>query len=210
MILLGGWALVEDRVAAWANAKIDERAQEATEWWLKFLSADLFPVIAWLILVGTVLIVGIVGVVLLSIPRRPLIRTGGTTNEEPTLPQSQPTGFPRPDEIHTVSQVALSPSTRRVTIVTPSPGRIVRVFGYTAFTEADVVEVQIYFGTNANYDTHPGKQIDGFLLGKSEPNRTREFPEDGRPRGYVDDVVSFRTARDVGNGVRLTIRYKEE
>lgn len=56
LIFLVGYALLEDRITDLINVEINKRDEAAIEWWLAFLSSDLFPVLAWLALVAVVLL----------------------------------------------------------------------------------------------------------------------------------------------------------
>ena len=210
--------IVEDRIGTWANKQIDIKTPGAITKAELFLDSFWFSVSVYLLIV--VIAVILFAVVLFRVTKPihnnqsivPSPRSIAAAElEVRDTSRSQPKIFPRSDEIKTESQVSLSATTIRVSVVTPTPGHFVRVFGYTAFTDSDeVVEIQIYYGTGATYDSYPGKQIDAFLLGKPETTHSREFPEDGRPRSDVDEVVSFRTKEEIEKKVRLTVRYKEE
>lgn len=102
-------------------------------------------------------------------------------------------------------------SALRTTLITPTSGRKLRIIGYTATSSIDdPVEVEIYFGTGASFQTDSQKHIDKIVLRKEHPSHTVSFAYEEQPIGNVDEVASFRTNPDVGDKVSVSLRPMEE
>ena len=82
-ILCIGWFIVSDRIAGWANDRIDERMPMLKNWFFEILSSDGFPIIVWLLLI----VLAIIGFVILY--RRAGQSLPPTNNKESTGSQEE-------------------------------------------------------------------------------------------------------------------------
>ncbi|KKL51163.1 hypothetical protein LCGC14_2298220 [marine sediment metagenome] len=103
-------------------------------------------------------------------------------------------------------------SINRLTLLTPTSGKKVRIISVMVFTASvTLTAIEMYFGTGANLLTNAGSEILNCILQATvEDNTTMVWPEGGGPVGAVDEVVSIRTSIDIGINAGGLIHYREE
>ncbi|KKM27273.1 hypothetical protein LCGC14_1576380 [marine sediment metagenome] len=103
-------------------------------------------------------------------------------------------------------------STNRVTLLTPTSGKKVRIVSAMFLTASSTLTgVEIYFNTGASITTNAGKEIlNAILQDTVEANWGLVWPDGGGPVGAVDEVVSIRTSIDIGIFATALIHYREE
>ena len=115
-------------------------------------------------------------------------------------------------EVKAVRLVGVSNTTTRVTMLTPTSDKKVRIVSIQIINTNDISTViEVYFGTGVNITTNVGKEISAPRLdGVEFPSYGLSWPDGGGPVGGVNEVVSLRTADDVGASAAVTIHYREE
>ena len=106
----------------------------------------------------------------------------------------------------------VNPSTTRVTAITPTSGKKVRIIALMLTSaSASVSDFEAYFGTGANIVIAPAKAIGGAVLDVVDfPTFGLAWPDGGGPVGDVDEVVSLHTSVNVSASGRVVITYREE
>jgi prolyl-tRNA synthetase len=103
-------------------------------------------------------------------------------------------------------------STTRVTVITPTSGKKIRVISLTMYSASSTVaNFEVYFDTGANFASDTTKGIAIMRLKDTDERKfALSWPDGGGPIGAVDDVLSLRTSVDIaGNGV-IMVHYREE
>ena len=115
-------------------------------------------------------------------------------------------------EVKNTALATVDPSTTRVTVVTPTSGKKIRVVSVTMHNR-NVTDVlyQLWFGAGATLDTDVSKAIhQAYLTGDLIPNDYADWPDGGGPVGAVDEVVSMRTSGNITTSAGLVLHYREE
>ncbi|KKN36989.1 hypothetical protein LCGC14_0768000 [marine sediment metagenome] len=104
------------------------------------------------------------------------------------------------------------PSTTRVTAVTPTSGKKIRLISCQTRNLADTLAaMEVYFGTGANIATNPDKVIlDTVLRVTVMSTYGVAWPDGAGPVGAVGEVVSVRTSQNVTTQGVTVIHYREE
>ena len=115
-------------------------------------------------------------------------------------------------EVKSIHYISVSNSSTRVTIVTPTSGKKVRISSALVVSnDASVTRFEVYFDTGASITTTPSKAIlEVRLESDLEKNHSMVWPDGGGPVGAVDDVVSFRATPDIADRGSITVHYREE
>lgn len=116
-------------------------------------------------------------------------------------------------DVKSVRAVSVSDSTSRVTIITPTSGKRVRIISVSlAHRSTTAVLDEIYFGTGANIGTTPANAIfEAFLdIDTGANNAATTFPDGGGPIGDVDEVVSMVTSANITTNLTAIVHYREE
>ena len=101
-------------------------------------------------------------------------------------------------------------STARVTALTPTSGKRVRVISQeTTFAGATSNGLEIYFATGANIGTNSGKEI-ATPVQAASGSVFYAWPDGAGPVGFIGDVVSIRGTAAVADDVDLMLVYREE
>lgn len=120
--------------------------------------------------------------------------------------------IPGASAVKSVRDTTVSDSTTRVTSLTPTSGKKIRIISLNA-TWNNVAEglLEIYFGTGATISTNAGKEIAQFDMDLDNiATYSMVWPDGGGPVGAVDDVVSMRTGGNISTSGMILIHYREE
>lgn len=108
-------------------------------------------------------------------------------------------------------------STTRLTILTPTTGKKVRVIAFQMVNKSTTLtHTECYFGTGADISTTPANAIWISSMIGTAAAETRVavdsivFPDGGGPVGAADAVVSIRTSVDLGGNAEVVLTYREE
>jgi len=115
-------------------------------------------------------------------------------------------------EVATVRLGTVADSSTRVTVVTPSSGKKIRIVS-VGLHNRDVTRslFQVYFGTGASITTNPTKAIHEAHLGADHVgNSLVVWPDGGGPVGAADEVVSLAAAPDITTSGAVILHYREE
>lgn len=115
-------------------------------------------------------------------------------------------------EVKSINATTTNPSTTRVTLLTPTSGKKVRIVGVIiANVSVGGANMELYFGTGSNFTTDRSKVI---VFARLEadvlPSFELSFPDGGGPVGAVDEVVSMRTGTNITTNGIFIIHYREE
>ena len=117
------------------------------------------------------------------------------------------------DVVKTFTKVTATNSSTKVTLVTPTSGKKIRVIAVMLTSSSTTgATFETYFHTGANIDTTATKAIFASYL-DADLNTGCDnivFPNGVGPLGAADEVVSMRTSADVASAGRFTIVYGEE
>ena len=115
-------------------------------------------------------------------------------------------------ETKTVFLATASPSTTKVSIITPAAAKRVRVHSIFMNTaSATASQFEVYFDTGANITSTPANAIAACTLDTdTQAFETVQFGEFDGPVGAVGKVVSIRTSADITTNGNFTIVYHEE
>ena len=116
-------------------------------------------------------------------------------------------------EVKSKYQATATDSSARVTVITPTSGKKVRVISVNFLsTSSTATDLSAYFGTEVSISIDATKAIIQLWVdvdtGANGFNSI--WPDGGGPVGAVDEVVSMRTGADVSNGVTIVVHYREE
>jgi len=102
-------------------------------------------------------------------------------------------------------------STSRVTLITPTSGKKVRIISAEVLsTSSNLAALEVYFGTGANITTTAANAIyEATTDADHTPSSIGVWPDGGGPVGAVDEVVSIRANASV-NSNRFIVHYREE
>ena len=119
---------------------------------------------------------------------------------------------PGASEVKSVLKTTASNSTTRVTVLTPTSGKKVRIISCHARSGSTTgTGIEVYFATGATILTNAGKEIVETVLDITDmPSIFLVWPDGGGPVGAVDEVISLRTGADITNNVVVVIHYREE
>jgi len=119
---------------------------------------------------------------------------------------------PGASDVKSLIKTTVSNSTTRVTAITPSSGKKVRIVSVEVTNASSTVTTfGVYFGTGATYVADATKGICEPRLDVTDaPQGYRAWPDGGGPIGAADEVVSLVTGADISASGRLTIQYREE
>lgn len=119
---------------------------------------------------------------------------------------------PGASEVKTTGLDTVSDSTTRVTVVTPTSGKKIRIISCHSFTASTTGSAfEVYFDTGVNLAADRTKVIlHLFLDADIQPNFGLVWPDGGGPVGDVDDVISFRTGTNITTNGSVDIHYREE
>jgi len=116
-------------------------------------------------------------------------------------------------ETKTYTKVTATNSSTKVTLLTPTTGRRIRVLAVMVTSSSTTgATFEVYFATGANIDAAAAKAIFASYL-DADLNTGCDnisFPVGAGPLGIVNEVVSMRTSADVSAAGRFTIVYREE
>ena len=120
--------------------------------------------------------------------------------------------IPGASDVKAARKQTVSDSTTRVTVLSPTSGKKVRIIAVQAFTgSATGTQFEVYFATGTNVGTTAGKEIANFFLDVTDhPTQVISFPDGGGPVGAADDVVSIRNTADISTDGFFVIIYREE
>jgi len=120
--------------------------------------------------------------------------------------------IPGASDVKATRKLTVAASSTRVTLLTPTTGKKVRVLYVFLITESGTVtQFELYFGTGANIGTDVTKYVLESLLDLIDlPSIQVGFLDGGGPVGAVDEVVSMRTAADISSSGTFAILYREE
>ena len=140
------------------------------------------------------------------------IRTLGATSLLGLGQLSASPAVPGASTVTSVIKLTVSDSTTRVTVITPTSGKKIRVIGWLARSgTATGHALEIYFGTGANVTTNPASAIaDASMDNDNWANIGEDFPDGGGPVGAADEVLSLRTSVNVSGSNALVLHYREE
>ena len=115
-------------------------------------------------------------------------------------------------EIKSIRLRGVSPTTTRVTVLTPTPGKKIRVISYQMVSaDATVIVFELYFGTGAQINTDNTKAVGEAILDVVDfPSASLAWPDGGGPVGAVNEVLSMRSTADIASDMRLVVHYREE
>ncbi len=115
-------------------------------------------------------------------------------------------------EVKGTVKLTAAPSTTKVTLLTPTSGKKVRIVSCALFSvSATAASFELYFGTGTNILTTIANVIHYAALDVvDEPNSVMVWPDGGGPVGAVDAVVSMRATPDITTSGRFVIHYREE
>ena len=109
------------------------------------------------------------------------------------------------------AKATVTNSTTKVTLITPTTGRRIRVSGVQFRTTSNTEAVfEMYYGAGANMAADYSKAIATATLDKDVLSTTCMSFGDCAPLGLVDEVVSMRTSADIVAEGLFIIRYREE
>lgn len=119
---------------------------------------------------------------------------------------------PGASEVKQTAKFTASDSSTRVTLLTPTSGKKVRVISVLAGTgSATGTNCELYFGTGAQFTTDVSKAIFIARLDNDiEMTKFLSWPDGGGPVGAVDEVVSMRTNDNITSSVVFMVHYREE
>ena len=120
--------------------------------------------------------------------------------------------IPGSSDVKATRKLTAGVSSTRVTLVTPTAGKKVRILHAFLITESGTVtQFELYFGTGANIGTDVTKYILESLLDLIDlPSVQVGSLDGGGKAGAVDEVVSMRTAVDIAASGTFAILYREE
>jgi len=120
--------------------------------------------------------------------------------------------IPGASDVKATRKLTVAASSTRVTLLTPTTGKKVRILYVFLITESGTVtQFELYFGTGANIGTDVTKYVLESLLDLIDlPSIQVGFLDGGGPVGAVDEVVSMRTAADISSSGTFAILYREE
>ena len=116
-------------------------------------------------------------------------------------------------EVKATRGKTVGPSTTRLTALTPTSGKKVRIISVSLQLASGTVALfAVYFGTGATIATDVTKAIDEVhpLSNATQGGHHREWPDGAGPVGAVDDVVSIKTDTDITTNGFFMIHYREE
>ena len=118
---------------------------------------------------------------------------------------------PGASEVKTARLATVSPANTRVTILTPTSGKKVRIVScQLSCNNAGLNILEVYFGTGANITTNAGKEVMEVHLGAAVTAFGLTWPDGGGPVGVANEVVSLRVSADITVTGRVVISYREE
>jgi hypothetical protein len=120
--------------------------------------------------------------------------------------------IPGASDVKTIRKGTATDSTARVTALTPTSGKKIRIISIQGISEsATGARFEVYFGTGTTITTTAGNEIcEPFLDVADNPDEFIGWPDGGGPIGDADEVVSLRTGSDVSSSGILLIAYREE
>ena len=115
-------------------------------------------------------------------------------------------------EVKGVTLLTVDPSTTRVTAITPTTGKKIRIVAVIVSSlSAQDSNMEVYFHTGANAFTNPGKIVFwGGLDVDIQISHSLAWPDGGGPVGAVDEVLSVRTGSNITSAGIFVIHYREE
>ncbi len=116
-------------------------------------------------------------------------------------------------EVKATHVTSVGPSTTRLTVITPTSGKKIRILAISGrVASATVIDLQFYFGTGASITTTPSKAIAQFhpLSNATQGGVFRNWPDGVGPVGAVDDVLSIKTDNDITTTATVVVQYREE
>ena len=114
--------------------------------------------------------------------------------------------------VYTSTKLTASDSTTKVTLVTPTSGKKIRVISIHCSSSSATASVfEAYFHTGANIDATANNAVFSTYLDTDiQPADGMVWPNGVGPLGAVDEVVSMRTGTNISAAGRFTIVYGEE
>lgn len=109
--------------------------------------------------------------------------------------------------------IVLSASnTSRVTLLTPTTGRAIRII------RVDISQVsvdglhyfEVYFGTGSDITTNPTKAIDLVRVPDTSQGSTRSWSRGAGPAGAKNEVLSIRAQVSAASSHKVMVEYTEE
>ena len=132
-----------------------------------------------------------------------LLRWNATTKKwEPTLAS----------EVKSVYKATVSDSSSRVTVITPTSGKKVRIIAVGLMSASGTgTDFSVYFGTGAAIGTTPANAITQRWIDiDTTPSEATVWSGVDGPVGAVDAVVSLRTGSDITTNGTIVVQYREE
>ena len=108
--------------------------------------------------------------------------------------------------------VLAASNTSRVTLLTPTTGRAIRII------RVDLSQVavdglhyfEVYFGTGTDITTNPTKAIDLVRVPDQGQGATRSWARGAGPAGIKNEVLSIRAQVSAGSSHKVLVEYTEE
>ena len=115
-------------------------------------------------------------------------------------------------EVKSHYHLTASDSTTRVTLITPTSGKKIRVISVSMLSfSSTLILFEVYFGTGANITSDASKVVAiGIFDRDLYANLFASWADGGGPVGAADEVLSFRTHIDVGVSGWVAVHYREE
>ena len=115
-------------------------------------------------------------------------------------------------EVKTARKRTVDNSTTRVTLITPTSGKKIRVTSVNVWTaSATETTFEVYFGTGAEIATNFGSEIMDARLDTGVLNAFgMVWPDGGGPVGAADEVLSIRTDGNITILGSFLVVYREE
>ena len=120
--------------------------------------------------------------------------------------------MPGAGEVTTTRKTTASDSSVRVTVLTPTSGKKIRIISYECVTTHTTgTRFELYFDTGASLGSDCTKGIgQPYIDVDTVPLAYESWPDGAGPVGAVDAVLSLRTLGDIGASGRIVVKYREE
>lgn len=115
-------------------------------------------------------------------------------------------------EVTSVVKQIVDDATDRVTLVTPTSDKKIRIVFAMAHTfSTTLASFELYFGAGSNIFSGSGKAIFYPRLDADvQPTFGSTWPDGGGPVGAVDEVLSIRNGANITNQGIFLVHYREE